>query len=158
MTREEFITLIQKHDKLYGNYTSTLSCMDKRELRVNNADEKIIGIVEYLLSKNIGFMVMEIISKPTSKHSLFADVYIPKYKICIRNVKDSKVSKNKAQAFFLSNSGVYYPVFCRHNESLEFVIEKLENTMRKLELNPLKCKYAPESTKKKRQRIKAVKV
>lgn len=158
MTREEFIALVEKHDRIYGNYIATLPYTKRRIRRLANADEKIIKAVEYLQSKGIGFMVMENIFKPTIDSAMFADIYIPKYRIFIRNVEDTDKSKKSAEIYYRKTFANYYPIFSRHNESFDFLVEKLENTIAKAELLPLKRKFSPEPSKKKKPRIKSVRV
>jgi len=156
MTREEFITLVRKNDRLYGNYTSTLPYMKRREKRLANANEKIIRVAEYLHSKGIRFMTMEAILRPSAKNPMFADIYIPKYRIFVRNVDDSDTSRKSAQIFYHLTQGVYYQIFSRHDEDVDFVLMKVENTIEKAVQKPLVCKFSPEPTKKKKERIKAV--
>lgn len=158
MEREEFIALVEKHDRIYGNYLPTLQFTKRRSKRLKNVDVKIIKVVEYLQAKGVGFMIMENICKPTSKCVMFADIYIPKYRIYIRNVEDTDKSRKSAEIYYKKTFCLYYPIFSRHNESFEFLITKLENTFRKAELTPLIRKFSPELSKKKKPRIKHIKV
>ena len=157
MNKEEFISLVEKNDRLYGNYTSTLPYIKRRTKRIINADDKIIGLVEYLHSEGIRFMVMESILRPSAKSAMFADIYIPKYRIYVCCVSDSDKSRRSADIFYFHTQTTYYPVFSRHDEDFEFVLMKLKNTIKKAESNPIKSLYVPESTKKKKQRIKGIK-
>lgn len=158
MNREEFISLVEKNDKLYGNYTSTIPHINRRSRRIANADDKIICLSEYLHSEGIKFMIMESILRPSANNSMFAEIYIPKYRIFVRSVKDSDASRKSADIFYHLTRNTYYQIFSRYNESADFVLEKLKSTIEKAKSNPISCKFSPEPTKKKKQRIKGLKV
>lgn len=160
MNREEFIEFVSKNDERRGNFEATLQRKEHRYERIRTIDEKILKLADFLRKKCIPFMVMEMVFKVDCKNPMFADLYIPKYRIAIRNVKDSDYSRKLANDFFCKSKYLFYPVYVRHDESMEFIVEKLDHTIQKAIESPKtgRLKHTIVGARPKRERIRNVKV
>lgn len=160
MNREEFIEFVSKNDGRRGNFEATLRRKGHREHRINTINGKIIELADFLRKKGIPFMVMEMVFRAGVKHPMFAEIYIPKYRIAIRCVDDNDYSRKLAGYFYLMARKLFYPVFVRHDETIDFIIEKLENTIQNAVESPKegKLKQNLVGVKPKRTRIMGVKV
>lgn len=167
MDREEFKAFVKKNDRLVGIMPKTKAlAMDRRNQFIENVPQKVLDVVEYLIEKDVEFHVYELLTRPKKKKGkprqvgLLTTIYIPKYRIAMRYVDDSReIDQSKATVFFKTYKKMMYPFFIRESETVEFLHEKVDNCIKLAEENPktfVLPYLVPE--KQKRERMKAMKV
>lgn len=163
-TKEEMIEFMNKIDRERGNVNNTKKeeYTKKRIKRVCSYNEITLGVMEYLDSKKIKYHVCEAIKGKRQYFVAFTDIFIPEYNIVMfqENV-ESEIDSRRAQKFYRAVCRRYYPIFIRSNETLDFVITKLNATILKAQSKPMHGfasikMIAPP--KPKRKRITAVKI
>ena len=163
MNKEELKQLVEKLDKEQGNFPYTLS-NDGKERRKIHFDRKIaevIPVVELLQELGVKFHLFEYI-KTKKQKPLCTDIYLPDYNIVMRAYDDNNETENNiAKIYFHYYRAFYAPIFIRRSETIEFVKEKILNTIENAKQNPKKGFYGLEvikPAKKKRERIRYVKI
>lgn len=159
MSLDEFKEFVAKNDKLNGNYVRTLNNTKRRERRINEFynNEKFMFLLNHIIKSGVRFMLFEDTQKKGA-NAMFTDIYVPKYRICIRYDNVTEKSHDKCQLFYAIKRVLFYPVFIRENESKEFLVEKYDNTVTKAVKEPKSHNIELPCTKKKRERIKFIKV
>lgn len=141
MEPRELKELMEKIDRERGNFTETKKEENrhKRIRRLAAFNENTHAVIEMLLQWNIPFHLCEIIKTPKHKKSITTDIYIPDAGIVMRtldmNDKNEEVIAKMYHEYMKRN---YYPIFIRSNETLPFIMEKINNTMLKADKNPKK--------------------
>lgn len=81
------------------------------------AKTKLERVTRYLTKNGIAFVVPK--NAGLSGHS---DIYIPKFRVCIKAAEEDKT-------FFKRHKKAFYPVFIRPGEHMDYIYEKISNTI-----------------------------
>lgn len=137
----------------------------KRIRRISKFNEKTIQVIETLQSWGLPFTLCEIITTENQKNKYVTDIFIPNANIVIRQVDSEEVvDAQKSRIYFLYTKASYYPLFIRPSETIEFILEKLNNLIIKANDEPKNgfkfAKFINHKKEKrpKRPRIKAIKI
>ena len=108
--------------------------------------EKLSALKHWLNKQHVDY-----IEGMVDETDLKIDLYLPTQNIAVH------VSDGHNQHFYEKASGEYKPFFIRSNDSIDFVIEKMQNCMAGYTVKTapiLRAKADPRPQIKKRQRVK----
>ena len=107
--------------------------------------EKLSALKHWLNKQHVDY-----IEGMVDETDLKIDLYLPTQNIAVH------VSDGHNQHFYEKASGEYKPFFIRSNDSIDFVIEKMQNCMAgyTVKTAPKRKKQDPRPQIKKRQRIR----
>lgn len=167
---QELKNIMYEQQEKFGCYQETKQekYRTKRLMRLAKFTEVTHFVIAALKKWGLPFTLCEIIHSNKQRQRITTDIFIPNANIVIRQCdSDSDIDKSKQQSYFMAMKAQFYPFFIRPNETKEFVMMKLTNTLMKANENPkngfkkvkfIEPKKPKEAVKKKRPRIKAVKV
>lgn len=164
MTREEFLSTIEKLDKKQGNYKQTLLHKAKRQEFINRVPQRVIDVFEYLVRNGRKVFAYEVLSRNNAKKemSFITPLYLPELNLAIwhlpNTTSETEEAKNKEklQKYIYVTRPWFYTIVINPDSTFEYVDAKLKEVGRYYSLTPrLGVKNnIVVPPKKKRERIK----
>lgn len=131
ITAKNFIGVVNANDAKYGHFEDTIKnerAWRMRGFRLRMFDKRAFAVLNFLDDMGYYYMIAEVLGREPFNKEIFADIYVPEYKIAIRiSSKSDKFQKKLDKEFYIKFRKDYYPMFIREDETEEFVCEKLEH-------------------------------